>query len=49
MLIKCYSCEAVIDESDLEYTDNLYGEFYRRERVCPYCHDNDFDFYEEEE
>lgn len=49
MLIKCYNCEAVFDEDELEYTNNLYGEFYKRERVCPYCHDNDFDICEEDD
>lgn len=37
----CYNCNQLSDESDLDYVSNLYGEFYKRERVCPYCKSTD--------
>lgn len=45
----CYNCNQLSDESDLDYVSNRYGEFYKRERVCPFCHSNEIEPYENEE
>lgn len=45
----CNNCNRISDKDDLDYQDNLYGEFYKRESVCPYCHSNEIEPYEYEE
>lgn len=37
----CENCRALVDESELVYESNKYGEFYKRERVCPNCYSTD--------
>lgn len=34
----CENCKRLVNESELVYTSNKYGEFYKREMACPNCH-----------
>lgn len=40
---KCLNCNELLDEDELDYVSNRYGEYYKRERVCPYCKSNDIE------
>lgn len=33
----CENCRALLNESELDYVSNKYGQFYKREMVCPKC------------
>lgn len=43
-MVKCYDCGGVAEDAKTSY--EYYGEWSRREEVCPYCHGAVDDAYE---